>query len=80
MGSEFWIPLNTNEKHVEKKVNKYVEELKEGKVNDVTYDKYPGKGDITDSLSITDLTTTIANSGNANITVNDKIRCAWLRK
>ena len=69
-----------NEKYIEKKVNNYVEELKKGEVDGVTYDKYPGKGDITSSLSITDLTTQIANSGNANITEHDQIRCAWLRK
>lgn len=80
MGSRRWIPRIKNEKYIEKKVNNYVEELKKGEVDGVTYDKYPGKGDITGSLSITDLTTQIANSGNANITEHDQIRCAWLRK
>ena len=80
MGSKRWIPRSKNEKYIEKKVNNYVEELKKGEVDGVTYDKYPGKGDITSSLSITDLTTQIANSGNANITEHDQIRCAWLRK
>lgn len=80
LGNESWIPVITTDKHIENKVNEKVEKLKKGNVNGNTYDKYPGKGDITSSITITNLTTNIANSGNANITMNDVIKCAWLRK
>lgn len=80
MGSESWIPVITSKKHIEKKVNNYVEEFKKGEVDGITYDKYPGKGDITGSLSTTDFSTQIASGGNAYINENDQIRCAWLRK
>ena len=80
LGNESWVPIITTDKHIENKVNEKVERLKKGNVNGTTYESYPGRGDITNSITIKDLTTTIANSGNANITMDDVIKCAWLRK
>ena len=49
-----------------------------GESADLSYTKYPGKGDITTSISKEIVNATIASSGNASLTEKDSIVCAWL--
>lgn len=49
-----------------------------GESADLSYTKYPGKGDITTSISKQIVNATIASSGNASLTEEDEILCAWL--